>query len=320
MISVAMCTFNGEKYIKEQIESIINQSLVPDEIVICDDCSKDNTINIIKETLANWSGKANLIINEDNLGYRKNFEKAISLCNGDIIFLSDQDDVWDNCKVEILLKTFEKDKNIILAFHDVEVVDESLKVLSKSFWKILNFDYLTFEENNYKRLMESNVIQGSACAFKKELFNYAYPFPKTAVHDEWIGLVAILNGKVLPVKKRLAKYRQSENNVIGATEISFIEKIKKWVINVYKTANDYKAEIKRRYLLFKILKIKFPRKFNYNIHEINEYHIFLEERNTFINNKKYFKILLNLDYIKICGKNIYTLKIMLKDFITAFIS
>lgn len=100
MISVAMCTFNGEKYIKEQIESIINQSLVPDEIVICDDCSKDNTINIIKETLANWSGKANLIINEDNLGYRKNFEKAISLCNGDIIFLSDQDDVWDNCKLK----------------------------------------------------------------------------------------------------------------------------------------------------------------------------------------------------------------------------
>lgn len=102
MISVAMCTFNGEKYIKEQIESIINQSLVPDEIVICDDCSKDNTLNIIKETLDNWPGKVQLVVNEKNLGYRKNFEKSISLCNGDIIFLSDQDDVWNRNKIEIM--------------------------------------------------------------------------------------------------------------------------------------------------------------------------------------------------------------------------
>lgn len=167
MISVAMCTFNGEKYIKEQIESIINQSLVPDEIIICDDCSKDNTVNIIKETLDNWSGKVYLVVNEKNLGYRKNFEKAISLCHGDIIFLSDQDDVWNKDKIEIIKTEIEKDKNILLAFHDVEIVDENLCLINKSFWNVLHFDYMQFLENDFRRLMESNVIQGSACAFKK---------------------------------------------------------------------------------------------------------------------------------------------------------
>lgn len=163
MISVAMCTFNGEKYIKEQIESIINQSLIPDEIVICDDCSKDNTVNIIKETLDNWSGKVHLVVNEKNLGYRKNFEKAISLCNGDIIFLSDQDDVWNRNKIEIMVNAL-NNSDAILAFHDVEVVDENLKLITGSFWKLLKFNYQKFLHDDFRRIFASNVVQGSACA------------------------------------------------------------------------------------------------------------------------------------------------------------
>lgn len=95
MNSVAMCTYNGEKYIKEQLESIIHQTLPPDEIIICDDGSNDHTISAIKETMRVWRGSWMLVQNEKNLGYKKNFQKAISLCQGDIIYLSDQDDVWD---------------------------------------------------------------------------------------------------------------------------------------------------------------------------------------------------------------------------------
>lgn len=133
MISVAMCTYNGEKYIREQLESIINQSMLPDEIVICDDCSKDTTLEILKDTLNSYNGIVQLVSNKHNLGYRKNFEKAISLCHGDIIFLSDQDDVWNKDKIEIIKTEIEKDKNILLAFHDVEIVDENLCLINKSF-------------------------------------------------------------------------------------------------------------------------------------------------------------------------------------------
>ena len=102
MISVAMCTYNGEKYIQEQLESIIYQSVPPDEIVICDDCSNDATLEIVKDILNSYDGIVQLVSNKHNLGYRKNFEKAISLCHGDIIFLSDQDDVWSSNKIEII--------------------------------------------------------------------------------------------------------------------------------------------------------------------------------------------------------------------------
>ena len=106
MNSVAMCTYNGEKYIKEQLESIIHQTLPPDEIIICDDGSNDHTISAIKETMRVWRGSWMLVQNEKNLGYKKNFQKAISLCQGDIIYLSDQDDVWDLHKMELMNQIF----------------------------------------------------------------------------------------------------------------------------------------------------------------------------------------------------------------------
>ena len=108
MISVAMCTFNGEKYIKNHLLSIINQSCPPDELIICDDCSNDETCNIIEVVLSKWSGKWKLIKNSHNLGFRKNFEQAIRNSNGDIIFLSDQDDVWAKNKIEIISSILKK--------------------------------------------------------------------------------------------------------------------------------------------------------------------------------------------------------------------
>lgn len=86
MISVALCTFNGEKFIAQQLQSIVNQTIMPDEIIVCDDCSKDRTVNIIRETLKDYNGHWQFVCNQENLGYKKNFEKAIGLCQGDIIF------------------------------------------------------------------------------------------------------------------------------------------------------------------------------------------------------------------------------------------
>ena len=313
MISVAMCTYNVEKYIQEQLESIIYQSVPPDEIVICDDCSNDATLEIVKDILNSYDGIVQLVSNKHNLGYRKNFEKAISLCHGDIIFLSDQDDVWSSNKIEIIKTEIEKDKNILLAFHDVEIVDENLCLINKSFWNVLHFDYMQFLENDFRRLMESNVIQGSACAFKKNLFYFAEPFPEAAIHDEWLGLIALLKGKVKPVNLILAKYRQSGNNAIGAGKISLREKINKWLLNLNKSTDFHVRELKRRRLILSYL-IDIYEKSD-NIYIIKQYYTFLNKRINYINNKK----IINVDYFNMIGKNVRAIKIIMKDIFSALI-
>lgn len=316
MISIAMCTFNGEKYIKEQIESIINQSLIPDEIVICDDCSKDNTVNIIKETLDNWSGKVHLVVNEKNLGYRKNFEKAISLCNGDIIFLSDQDDVWNRNKIEIMFNALNNSSDAILAFHDVEIVDENLNLIKKSFWKLLKFDYQKFLQSDFRRVFEGNVVQGSACVFRKELFNCARPFPEAAVHDEWLGLVALTKGKIIPVNKPLAKYRQSGNNAVGAGSVSLLEKITKLITNLHAQNIKLINELIRRQKVLICFHKRFESENIIICREYEKYLDFYTLRFNYIQNKKILN-LIYLNYFKIYDTRIYALRRMLRDIIAS---
>ena len=137
MISVSMCTYNGAKHIREQLESITEQSVQPDEIIICDDGSSDDTIKIAKEILAEWSGKSKVIKNEVNLGFSKNFIKAIELCEGDIIFLCDQDDVWHKEKIAIMTDMLAKHQDALLVVHDSLLVDEKRHVLNDSFWRYL---------------------------------------------------------------------------------------------------------------------------------------------------------------------------------------
>jgi glycosyltransferase involved in cell wall biosynthesis len=146
MISVAMCTYNGSRYLAEQLNSIIHQTMPPDEIVICDDCSKDDSVAIAKKILSNWKGKTQIVVNQKNLGFRKNFQKAINLCHGDIIFLSDQDDVWDLEKIQLMMYVFNTDPDVSLVFHDSQLVDSQLNMLYPSFWKnSLLFDYQAFQ-------------------------------------------------------------------------------------------------------------------------------------------------------------------------------
>lgn len=314
MISVAMCTYNGEKYIQEQLESIIYQSVPPDEIVICDDCSNDATLEIVKDILNSYDGIVQLVSNKHNLGYRKNFEKAISLCHGDIIFLSDQDDVWSSNKIEIIKTEIEKDQNILLAFHDVEIVDENLCLTNKSFWNVLHFDYMQFLENDFRRLMESNVIQGSACAFRRELFTYAVPFPECAVHDEWLGLIAFAKGKILPINLKLAKYRQSHNNAIGAGNITFIKKIKRYLNNSKADYNPYIQVLEKRHKTIQayyeyLTKEKELQKVNALTFE------FYNKRINWLRNRCILNIVTSLDYFKFFCTRKLALKCMLRDMI-----
>ncbi len=249
MNSIALCTYNGEKYIREQLESIVAQTLQPDEIVICDDCSKDRTVEIVRETLKDWSGSWRLVCNEENLGFKKNFEKAISLCQGDIIYLSDQDDVWDIRKLEIVDEVFRSHPEAVAVWHDAELVDAKLRRLYPSFWKdTLWFDYQKFLRGDYSRVMERNVMQGSACAFRREVFEEATPFPTEAIHDEWLLLISLLLGKVIPFPQVLMKYRQADN-VMGGIPMTLWEKIKRdcaW----HNYAEFLTKELRRRKMIF----------------------------------------------------------------------
>ena len=248
MISVALCTYNGEKYLYEQLKSILNQTLPPDEIVICDDCSTDKTVEVIKDVFGNhkWNGSLKLFINQNNLGFRKNFEKAIGLCTGDIIFLCDQDDVWNLNKIEMIIGVFTSHTEAVLVFHDAEVVDENLKLLYPSFWGLMQFDYRRFCELENAYLGYQNFVQGTACAFRRELFEFAMPFPQDAYHDEWLALVAVQYGKIIPYPVCLLKYRQSSNNAIGADASSIFCKIYKWTYDYKRRKEGRKKSLKRR--------------------------------------------------------------------------
>lgn len=254
-ISVAICTYNGERFLQEQLKSIIDQTVPPDEIIICDDQSKDSSVKVAESILKRWHGEWRIFVNETNLGFKKNFPKAISLCHGDIIFLADQDDVWNPRKIEMMMPVFE-DESVILAFHDAELVDERLNQVYPSFWETMNFDYNLFQKKNYRIVFEHNVMQGAACCFRKELFSKACPFPSNVIHDEWLLLIGLCEGKVIPVNKALLKYRQA-CNVIGGKPLTKLEKICKWSGNINKAIIGHITYLKYREYVFGCLKQKY---------------------------------------------------------------
>lgn len=217
-ISVAMATYNGEKYIKEQIESILNNLNTNDELIISDDGSKDSTIDIIKKI----NDKRIKLINGPRLGVKQNFANAISNCNGKYIFLSDQDDIWYNGKVELVLEIFES-QNCILVQHDCEIINSNKKIILDSFFK-----YRKCGKGILKNIYKNTYI-GCCMAFRNDIKNKILPIPNNIeMHDQWIGILSETIGKVYFLKKVLLKYRRHENNV---SDCFHHYKIKKMIIN-----------------------------------------------------------------------------------------
>lgn len=201
-VSVAMATYNGEKYIKEQIESILKNLQKNDELVISDDGSNDSTLNIINS----FGDKRIKLIKGPGKGIKQNFNNAIKNTKGDYIFLSDQDDIWMDNKVDMVLKKFAED-NYALIQHDAIVIDGKKNTIIDS----------VFEHRKSRRGIIKNIIknsyQGCCIAFKKELKKEILPIPEYIyLHDQWIGMVAEVNGKVLFLKESLIKYRRYEEN------------------------------------------------------------------------------------------------------------
>lgn len=215
-IDVLMATYNGEKYLKEQIDSILNQTYKNIQIIISDDCSTDSTREILKQYEQNE--KIKIYYQEKNLGYIKNFEFLLRNVENDIYMLSDQDDVWKEQKIEKAVEKL-KNENLDLVFGDLEVVDENLNTLYDSFNKFMKLDRKIEKYiDSYKLQYLYNCITGCTIISRKKLIDKILPLPnnsKYMVHDYWMGLMVALNGKIGYIKETYIKYRQHGNNQVG---------------------------------------------------------------------------------------------------------
>lgn len=222
-VSVAMCTYNGERYLQEQLDSIAAQTCLPDELVVCDDRSSDRTIEILQRFKSNVSFPVHLQINPENLGTIKNFEKAISLCTGNIIVLSDQDDVWKPHKVEAILQAFAKDTKAGYVFSNADLIDESSKALGFKLWESLGFEDSVFEaynrqdEQQVSILLKRNLVWGATMAFKASLKDFIRPISLCVyMHDAWIALVSSCMGFYgIALSDSLIYYRQHCTQQVG---------------------------------------------------------------------------------------------------------
>ena len=207
MISVCIATYNGEKYIYQQIKSILNQLESNDEIIISDDLSSDNTI---KEINKFNDPRIKVFINTSCKGVIKNFENAIKHSSGEYIFLSDQDDIWIENKTSKFLFLLTK---YDLVISDNTIVNENLEPIKQSF-----FNH-NFSSKIFKNIWRNNYI-GCCMAFKRDLLNYIIPFPSSIMHDVWIGIIAKYYGSVYYLDEPLILYRRHNNNTSTCGEKS----------------------------------------------------------------------------------------------------
>src|ERR1044072_7669633 len=221
-ISVAMCTYNGADFLPAQLESILAQSRKPDQIVICDDGSTDETRALLQRFEAESPATVLLRFNKKNLGSVKNFEQAIHLCNGDVIALSDQDDVWREDKLKLIVDAFNKSSSTGVVFSDAELVDEHSKPLNRRMWNEIGFDAqkkkLLRNGRTLEVLMTGWTVTGATMAFRARFVNICLPVPAgiAMIHDGWIALAIASVANVVAIDEPLIQYRQHAGQQIGA--------------------------------------------------------------------------------------------------------
>jgi glycosyltransferase involved in cell wall biosynthesis len=207
-VAVVVTTYNGATYLPAQLESIIHQTYKPSQIIIIDDASSDDTINIV-HAFAAAHPEVMVVQNETRLGYIKNFEKGMLLASAHYVALSDQDDIWVPHKLEKLLASI---GDQMLAYSDSELIDANGHLLHKKMSSIKN--QLAYHTPIMYAI--GAWAPGHAMLFKKELIDKAVPFPTLVTHDFWLGFVATCYSTVVYVNEPLVHYRQHTQNAIGA--------------------------------------------------------------------------------------------------------
>jgi glycosyltransferase involved in cell wall biosynthesis len=221
-VSLAMCTYNGSQFLREQLNSIASQTRLPDELVICDDGSTDATLAMIRECIGAVKFPIRVQCNPRRIGAAKNFEQAVSLSNGDIIVLCDQDDIWRQDKLEILEQVLSENPHAGYVFSDASIIDEMGKVIRHSLWEEVCFDstkraiFSRGSMDQVRILLRGNVVTGATMAFRGSLKRTVLPILESWMHDEWISFVSSINGAYgILIHEPLIYYRQHQAQAIG---------------------------------------------------------------------------------------------------------
>jgi glycosyltransferase involved in cell wall biosynthesis len=207
LVSVVLCTYNGEKYLEEQLTSILTQTYPSLEIIICDDCSFDSTQQIIR-SYALKEDRIRYFFNEKNLGVNKNFEQGFFKATGEFIVIADQDDIWKPEKIQQQYYLFTAD-NIILVHTGSTIFSGTELPLHKTFKK----GELLMEGNDYRKLLLRNTIAGHNIMFRKKLLTHALPLPVGVYYDWWLCQIATCYGSIAASAEIFAFQRWHDMNV-----------------------------------------------------------------------------------------------------------
>lgn len=259
-----MTTYNGEKFLREQLDSMLTQSRPIDELVVCDDGSTDGTVGILNEFSKRAPFPVNIIVNEKNLGSTKNFEKAMSLCTGDIILLCDHDDVWLHDKVKILEEMFLSNPNCAMAFTDAIIVDEN-NIPQGQMWAKHRFNHkkqtALKKGNGLHFFIGDCIVTGATAAVSMQHFKMCTSFPDAfigerppliasnpnpifrtgLIHDHWLAAVAALKGLLFFSPEITINYRVHASQQIGVeSKMSITRRLNnvnnlEWAISVAQT-------------------------------------------------------------------------------------
>jgi glycosyltransferase involved in cell wall biosynthesis len=232
-VSIAMATFNGAQNLGAQLESFVRQTRLPDELVVCDDCSTDSTLTLLQEFSASAPFEVRIARNNANLGFTQNFNEALTRCTGDVIFLSDQDDVWLPQKIETVLATLIAHAEATLVIHDGKLVDEDLQWYGATKLSQIISGYSG----------AAMPIMGALTAIRRELAELALPVPQEIVgHDKWLHLIAELTRSRVVVDDILQLIRRHHLNTSDWI-VSSTRKINAW--DVFKS--QWKTPIAKSY-------------------------------------------------------------------------
>jgi glycosyltransferase involved in cell wall biosynthesis len=228
-ISVALCTHNGAEFLGAQLDSILNQTAPPTQLVLSDDDSTDGTVQLARDRIDGYrraGGEIDFLVikNHPALGVAQNFAQAIAACTGDLIALCDQDDVWHPERLEVIGAYFAHHPDVTLVHGDARLVDDGGAPLGRSLFESLRLtphERMQIDRGTaIHTLIRRNVVTGATSVFRRELVEMALPIPNGWIHDEWLGIIAAILGRVAIVPGQLVDYRQHGSNQIGAEQLT----------------------------------------------------------------------------------------------------
>ena len=237
-ISVALCTYNGEQFLKEQLDSIVQQTVLVDEIVICDDGSTDGTIQLIENYQKSCPITLHYFQNKTNLGSTKNFEQCVKFCKGNYIFFADQDDLWKKEKVATIMSLFEQNKEWKAVFSNAQIINQAGQPTGKTSFEEIEFtDELQTKwrsGNAFDILLKGYVVTGATLAIKREIIEKVFPTPnliKELIHDGWIALYLSVFNQIGFTNTCLILYRTHASQQVGfgkkGKKITLLDRIKR---------------------------------------------------------------------------------------------